>query len=171
MRETFSDRLVATLAYRGRTPVAGTVNFEKGRHLYGRYWGCLGEWEMLHFELCYYQLIERAIARRYTRFEAGAQGEHKLKRGLLPSFTHSAHWIRHPQFAAAIGDFLMAEAKSVEQRAAAYASHSPFRDASGDDGNGNGDGDGHADADADGKSKSEGKGGSGGGAGGGGGTA
>jgi predicted N-acyltransferase len=167
VRETFSDRLVATLAYHGRTPVAGTVNFEKGRHLYGRYWGCLGDWEMLHFELCYYQLIERAIARRYTRFEAGAQGEHKLKRGLLPSFTHSAHWIRQPQFAAAIGDYLIAEAKSVEQRAAAYASHSPFRDASGDEGDGHAD----ADADADGKRTGKGSGGGSGGSGGGGGTA
>jgi len=132
VRETYAHRLVATLAYRGRTPVAGTVNFEKGRHLYGRYWGCRGEFEMLHFELCYYQLIERAIARRYTRFEAGAQGEHKLKRGLLPSFTHSAHWIRHPKLAGAIGDYLVGEAASVAERAAAYASHSPFRDASGD---------------------------------------
>ena len=52
---------------------------------------------MLHFELCYYRLIERAIERRYTLFEAGAQGEHKLKRGLVPAFTHSAHWIRHPR--------------------------------------------------------------------------
>src|SRR6266700_3756763 len=99
-RRTLSQRLVATLAYRGGTPVAGTVNFEKGRHLYGRYWGCLEEYQMLHFELCYYRLIERAIERRCTRFEAGAQGEHKLKRGLLPSFTHSAHWIRHPQLGA-----------------------------------------------------------------------
>ena len=127
VRETLGQRLVATLAYRGATPVAGTVNFEKGRHLYGRYWGCLEDFEMLHFELCYYRLIERAIERRCTRFEAGAQGEHKLKRGLLPAFTHSAHWIRHPQLASAIGDYVVAEAASVQQRAAAYASHSPFR--------------------------------------------
>ena len=141
VRETFAHRLVATLAYRGRTPVAGTVNFEKGRHLYGRYWGCLGEFEMLHFELCYYQLIERAIARGYTRFEAGAQGEHKLKRGLLPSFTHSAHWIRHPKLAAAIGDYLITEASSVADRAADYASHSPFRDKNGAGDGGGDDGD------------------------------
>jgi uncharacterized protein len=127
VRQTLGHRLVATLAHRGHHAVAGTVNFEKGKHLYGRYWGCLEEFEMLHFELCYYQLIERAIARGYTRFEAGAQGEHKLKRGLLPSFTHSAHWIRHPQLAAAIGDFLVAEASAVAERAAMYASHSPFR--------------------------------------------
>jgi predicted N-acyltransferase len=131
-QKTLAHRLVATLAYRGATPVAGTVCFEKGRHLYGRYWGCLEEFEMLHFELCYYRLIDRAIERGYTRFEAGAQGEHKLKRGLLPSFTHSAHWIRHAQLGKAIDDFLVAESKGVEQRVAAYAAHSPFRDASGD---------------------------------------
>jgi predicted N-acyltransferase len=133
VRQTLSHRLVATLAYRGATAVAGTVNFEKGAHLYGRYWGCLEEFEMLHFELCYYRLIERAIERRYTRFEAGAQGEHKLKRGLLPSFTYSAHWIRHPQLAAAIGEYVAAEAATIGERAAAYAEHSPFRDASRDD--------------------------------------
>ena len=89
-RETLSHRLVATLAYRGGEAVAGTINFEKGRHLYGRYWGCLADFEMLHFELCYYQLIERAITRGYTRFEAGAQGEHKLKRGLAPALSRHA---------------------------------------------------------------------------------
>ena len=83
-RETLGHRLVATLAYHGNKPVAGTINFEKGAHLYGRYWGCLADFQMLHFELCYYQLIERAIAKRQTLFEAGAQGEHKLKRGLVP---------------------------------------------------------------------------------------
>ena len=93
---------MATLAYRGDEPVAGTLNFEKGAHLYGRYWGCLDDFQMLHFELCYYRLIERAIERRCTLFEAGAQGEHKLKRGLAPAFTHSAHWIRHPGLADAV---------------------------------------------------------------------
>jgi predicted N-acyltransferase len=93
---------VATLAYRGEEAVAGTINFEKGPHLYGRYWGCVDDFQMLHFELCYYRLIERAIERRHTLFEAGAQGEHKLKRGLAPAFTHSAHWIREPALASAI---------------------------------------------------------------------
>ncbi len=127
IRKTLGHRLVATLAYRGRKAVAGTINFEKGKHLYGRYWGCLEEHEMLHFELCYYRLIERAIERRYTHFEAGAQGEHKLKRGLLPTLTHSAHWIRHPRLAEAIARFVAAEAAEVHQRAAHYAAHSPFR--------------------------------------------
>ena len=127
MRQTLSHRLVATLAYRGARAVAGTINFEKGKHLYGRYWGCLEQYELLHFELCYYRLIERAIERGYTRFEAGAQGEHKLKRGLLPTFTYSAHWIRHPKLARAIEEFVVAEAVSVRERVALYAAHSPFR--------------------------------------------
>jgi predicted N-acyltransferase len=129
-RETLAHRLVATLAYKGTQPVAGTINFEKGAHLYGRYWGCLDDFQMLHFELCYYQLIERAIARRQTLFEAGAQGEHKLKRGLGPAFTHSAHWIRNPGLSAAIGAFVEREAEGVAEEVRAYAEHSPFRSTS-----------------------------------------
>jgi predicted N-acyltransferase len=135
-RETLAHRLVATLAYRGDDPVAGTVNFEKGRHLYGRYWGCLADYEMLHFELCYYQLIERAIARGHTLFEAGAQGEHKLKRGLGPAFTHSAHWIGHAALRGAIASFVEREAQAVEESLLQYAEHTPFRDARGDEAGG-----------------------------------
>lgn len=126
-RETLADLLVVTLAHRGDEPVAGSINFERGRHLYGRYWGCLEEHAMLHFELCYYQLIERAITRGYTRFEAGAQGEHKLKRGLLPSSTHSAHWLAHPALAHAVQDFVQREAVAVEEEIKAYGEHSPFQ--------------------------------------------
>jgi len=81
---------------------------------------------MLHFELCYYQLIERAIERRCTLFEAGAQGEHKLKRGLAPALTHSAHWIRHPGLADAIGSFIEREAVAVQEEVRFYEEHSPF---------------------------------------------
>jgi predicted N-acyltransferase len=82
---------------------------------------------MLHFELCYYRLIERAIERRYALFEAGAQGEHKLKRGLIPAYTHSAHWLRHPELGAAIAAFIRSEADAVAEQARLYAEHSPFR--------------------------------------------
>jgi uncharacterized protein len=140
-RRTLPHRLVATLAYRGTEPVAGTVNFEKGRHLYGRYWGCLADYEMLHFELCYYQLIERAIARGYTLFEAGAQGEHKLKRGLAPAFTHSAHWIRHAGLRGAIASFVEREALAVDESLREYALHAPFRNAGAPGQSGDGDGD------------------------------
>jgi uncharacterized protein len=135
-RQTLAHRLVATLAYRGGEAVAGTVNFEKGPHLYGRYWGCLEDFQMLHFELCYYRLIERAIERRCTLFEAGAQGEHKLKRGLTPSFTHSAHWIRNLGLAEAIGAFIRREAVAVAQEAREYDAHSPFRAPDEPDGDG-----------------------------------
>jgi predicted N-acyltransferase len=87
---------------------------------------------MLHFELCYHRLIERAIARGCTLFEAGAQGEHKLKRGLVPAFTHSAHEIRHPGLAAAISQFIDAESEAVREQAAALAVESPFHFSGGD---------------------------------------
>jgi uncharacterized protein len=119
---------VATLAYRGTTAIAGTVNFEKGQHLYGRYWGCLEDLPMLHFELCYYRLIDRAIERRCTLFEAGAQGEHKLKRGLAPAYTHSAHWIRYPALAEAIAEYVRSEEEAVEEQVRLYAEHTPFHE-------------------------------------------
>lgn len=127
VRHAHADRVIATLAYRGDRAVAGTFNFEKGRHLYGRYWGAAEEVPMLHFELCYYRLIERAIARGCTRFEAGAQGEHKLKRGLDPAFTHSAHFIRSPVLRAAVDEYVRAEAEAMIERAAMYRAHSPYR--------------------------------------------
>jgi predicted N-acyltransferase len=127
-RTKLAHSLVATLAYRGDEAVAGTINFEKGSHLYGRYWGCLDDFQMLHFELCYYRLIERAIERRHTLFEAGAQGEHKLKRGLAPAFTHSAHWIRDPGLADAIAAFIEREAAEVAEEVRIYDQHSPFRE-------------------------------------------
>jgi predicted N-acyltransferase len=127
MPRTLAHRVVATLAYKGDEVVAGTLNFERGHHLYGRYWGCLEEFERLHFELCYYQLIERSIARQHHRFEAGAQGEHKLKRGLGPSLTHSAHWLRQPELDRAVTRFVAAEAESVRQAVAEYEELSPYR--------------------------------------------
>jgi len=132
--EALSHRVVASLAYHGDEPVAGSLNFERGRHLYGRYWGCTEEHERLHFELCYYQLIERAIARGHSRFEAGAQGEHKLKRGLGPAFTHSAHWMRHPDLAGAVARFVENEAAAVRETAAQYQEMSPYRTAGEEDG-------------------------------------
>lgn len=126
VRQIHAHRLVAAIAYRRGTAVAASINFEKGQHLYGRYWGCLEDHEFLHFELCYYQLIERAIERGITHFEAGAQGFHKLKRGLLPVEIHSAHWIREPALADAIGRYLPSEAFQVKAEIAALHDRSPF---------------------------------------------
>ncbi|UJR79323.1 N-acetyltransferase [Sandaracinus amylolyticus] len=127
VRETNAERLVAVLAYRGGAPIAGSINFEKGAHLYGRYWGCVEDTEFLHFEVCYYRLIERAIEKKMRRFEAGAQGTHKLKRGLMPSPIHSAHWLRHPRLAAAIDDYLPREAFAVQQEIEELAASGPFK--------------------------------------------
>lgn len=126
IRETHARRVVAGLAYRRGKPVAASLSFEKGAHLYGRYWGCDEENECLHFELCYYALIERAIARGMRRFEAGAQGFHKLARGMLPAEIHSAHWMRDRRLAAAIDEYLPAEAGDVKAELAMLAERSPF---------------------------------------------
>ena len=103
------DQVAMALAFRGREPVAAALYFFDQDTLYGRYWGCAGEYEHLHFELCYYQGIQFAIERGLKRFDAGAQGEHKILRGFEPVLTHSLHWIREPRLARAIGDFVERE--------------------------------------------------------------
>ena len=107
--------------------VAASLNFAKGGHLYGRYWGATQRHDMLHFELCYYRLIEHAIDHRMRRFEAGAQGTHKLRRGLMPAPIYSGHWIRHPVLAQAVADFLPREAASVQEQISELSQHGPFR--------------------------------------------
>ncbi|MGF1470994.1 MAG: GNAT family N-acetyltransferase [Rubrobacteraceae bacterium] len=127
--ETMGDRTLLVLAREGNTgrPVAGTLNFFKGDTLYGRYWGASETRRNLHFELCYYQTIEFAIERGLTLFEAGAQGEHKLARGFLPTLTYSAHEIRHPAFRRAIGQYIEEEKKYLAGTVELYARHSPYR--------------------------------------------
>jgi predicted N-acyltransferase len=125
--ERLPHRVVAVLAYDGDRPVAGTLNFAKGAHIYGRYWGAEADYDMLHFELCYYRLIDHAIENEMTRFEAGAQGMHKLKRGLMPSPIHSVHWMRHPVLAQAVGEFLPREARSTAMRIEELTAHGPFK--------------------------------------------
>jgi predicted N-acyltransferase len=104
-----------------------TLSFEKGAHCYGRSWGTDVDVPGLHFELCYYALQERAIARGQTLVEAGAQGEHKLKRGYLPSLIHSAHHVRDARFHAAVARFVAEEAVVVGEEQEALAAHGPFR--------------------------------------------
>lgn len=106
---SMAEQVALAVAFEAGQPVAGALYFYDQTTLYGRYWGCLKEFEHLHFELCYYQGIEFAIARRLQTFDAGAQGEHKIIRGFEPVITHSLHWIAHPEFASAIGDFLARE--------------------------------------------------------------
>lgn len=126
LADTLAPRTVAVLAYKGGEPIAGTLNFQKGKHLYGRYWGCAEELSSLHFECCYYRLIERAIAQGLTRFEAGAQGTHKLRRGLLPAEVHSAHALRDGRLRAAVAEYLVEEAAGVRRELALLAEHGPF---------------------------------------------
>lgn len=123
---SLASRVVAVLAYKNGEPIAGTLNFQKGKHLYGRYWGCNEELSSLHFECCYYRLIERAIAQGLARFEAGAQGTHKLRRGLLPVPIHSAHALRDPRLSAAVEEFLGLEALDLKRELAALTEHGPF---------------------------------------------
>ena len=112
---------------RGGRTFAGALNLIGGNTLYGRYWGCLEHQPFLHFEVCYYQAIDFAIARGLSRVEAGAGGEHKLVRGYLPAKTYSAHWIADSRFRQAIGDYLGRERRHVEAETAALAEFAPFR--------------------------------------------
>lgn len=97
------------------------------RHAYGRYWGCSEQVPCLHFEACYYRPLQWCIENGYRRFEGGAQGEHKMARGLLPTATASAHWLAHPAFARAVADFLRRESAGVAAYADELDEHSPFR--------------------------------------------
>ncbi len=125
--ETMGDRLVLILAERDGQPIAGALNLIGADTLYGRYWGCVEEVPFLHFELCYYQAIDAAIARGLSTVEAGAQGEHKLARGYEPVPTWSAHYLPDPGFRRAVADFLTRERAAIEEDRAFLATMTPFR--------------------------------------------
>lgn len=127
LRRHHAHRVLAVIADHDGEPVAGSLNFQKGRHLYGRYWGSTVELEMLHFECCYYRLIEHAIAHGHTRFEAGAQGHHKLRRGLVPSEVHSAHWMADPRLRLAVESFCQEEAGYMRREIDEVMAESPFK--------------------------------------------
>lgn len=121
------DHVLLMLAYRDGRPIAGALNLIGGDTLYGRYWGCTEEIPFLHFELCYYQAIDAAIARGLKRVEAGAQGEHKLARGYRPVPTYSAHYIPHPGFRRAVADFLERERHAVAHEIEMLDQMAPFK--------------------------------------------
>lgn len=125
-RELPDTMLFAQARMRGSL-VAGALFLETDQGLYGRYWGCDEDIELLHFETAYYAGVERCIERGIPLFEAGAQGEHKLLRGFLPSPTHSCHWIRHPGMHAAISEAVAGEARATRQRMGWLAAHGPYR--------------------------------------------
>jgi predicted N-acyltransferase len=125
--ERVGDAVVLMTAEHNGTPVAGALNLAGAEALYGRNWGCRGDWPFLHFELCYYRAIDWAIANGLQRVEAGAQGRHKIQRGYLPQPTYSAHWIAHPSLRQAIDGFLEQERPAILADIAALADESPFR--------------------------------------------
>ncbi|MET0251205.1 MAG: GNAT family N-acetyltransferase [Novosphingobium sp.] len=125
--ERMGSQVLMVLAYEDGEPIAGALNFVGSEVLYGRYWGCTRDKPFLHFELCYYQAIDVAIARGLARVEAGAQGSHKLARGYAPVQTWSAHWIADPGFRAAVADFLDRERAGVSADQLWLGERAPFR--------------------------------------------
>lgn len=124
---TMREDMLLVLAFAGPRPVAGALNFIGRSALYGRYWGAVEDHPCLHFELCYYQAIDWAIAHGLQRVEAGAQGEHKLARGYLPVETHSLHWIADPGFRRAVADYLERERLAVDEEIEVLTAYGPFR--------------------------------------------
>ncbi len=125
---TLGERLLVVLAFAQGHEVAAAISFRSDSALYGRHWGCQADYDSLHFEACYYQGLEYCIQNGLQRFEPGAQGEHKIYRGFLPTLTHSAHWIADPGFRRAIADFLDRETPAVRDYARQLLQHSPYRD-------------------------------------------
>ena len=125
--ESMAGELLLVMAKRGGDYIAGALNVIGADTLYGRYWGALESHDFLHFEVCYYQAIDYAIAHGLARVEAGAQGEHKLARGYLPTETYSAHYIADARLRRAVADFLAHERHAVAEDAALLAAESPYR--------------------------------------------
>jgi hypothetical protein len=124
---TLPGNTVMVIAERDDRPVAASLLLADATTLYGRYWGAVEHIPLLHFECCYYQPIEHAISRGLQVFEGGAQGEHKLFRGLLPVETLSAHWLAHPRFARAVEEFLEREGTGIARYVDELCEHSPFK--------------------------------------------
>jgi uncharacterized protein len=122
-----ADRILLVMAKRAGRYIAGAINFIGGESLFGRHWGAIEHHPFLHFELCYYQAIDFAIARKLARVEAGAQGEHKIARGYVPTTTYSAHYIDNAGLRRAIADYLVRERAYVEAAGRELGELAPFR--------------------------------------------
>ena len=125
--ERMPNNILLIVADREGQPVASALNLFNEHTLYGRYWGGLEFHSGLHFETCYYQALAFCIERGIQIFEGGAQGEHKLARGFLPVKCHSAHWLKHPEFAKAVEDFLRRESGGIERHVNELSESSPFK--------------------------------------------
>jgi predicted N-acyltransferase len=121
------DNILLIVAEQDGEDIASSLNIFDNETLYGRYWGAQQYLPGLHFETCYYQAIDFCIARGISVFEGGAQGEHKLARGLLPTPTYSAHWLAHPGFAGAIEEFLARETLHIRDYIDELNEHNPFK--------------------------------------------
>ena len=125
--QSMREHIVLIMAKRAGRWIAGAINFIGSHSLFGRHWGAIEHHPFLHFELCYYQAIEYAIVHKLARVEAGAQGEHKIARGYLPTTTYSAHYIADPALRRAIADYLARERSYVAAAGAELATFAPFR--------------------------------------------
>jgi predicted N-acyltransferase len=130
--QSMADRVLLVMAKRNGRWIAGAINFLGSDAIYGRHWGAIEEHPFLHFEVCYYQAIEYAIAHRLSRVEAGAQGEHKLARGYVPVTTYSAHYLADPGLRRAVADYLARERSYVAAEQEELAALSPFRKTAGE---------------------------------------
>jgi predicted N-acyltransferase len=131
--QTLRNDILLVLAERDGQPIAGALNFIGQDTLFGRYWGCIQDYACLHFEACYYQAIDYAIAHGLKKVEAGAQGEHKLARGYLPVQTHSLHWVADPGFARAVKQFLTEERHAVAKDIEILTDYGPFKQSQAED--------------------------------------
>jgi hypothetical protein len=127
--ELMPENVLLVMCRRAGRHIAGALNLIGGNTLYGRYWGCLEHHPFLHFEACYYQAIDYAIAHKLAGVEAGAGGEHKLVRGYLPVRTYSSHWIADPRFRQAIAEHLVRERRHVEREREVLAEYGPYKKA------------------------------------------
>lgn len=127
LAESMGNQLLLTLAIKENRYVGAALSLVGSDALYGRYWGCYEEYNNLHFETCYYQGIEYCIKNKLALFDSGAQGEHKISRGFEPVITSSAHWIKEPRFAKAIGDFVNAEKEHVNAYQEVATQRLPFK--------------------------------------------
>lgn len=127
IKEHMADTVMASIATREETTVAGSLFFRGEENLFGRYWGCREEYKHLHFELCYYLPIEWSFQNGIQRIEAGAQGQHKISRGFDAAFCYSSHHVKHAGFWEAIQRFIQEEAQSVKRDVSYYRSHSSFK--------------------------------------------
>jgi len=127
LSERMPDNVRLIMAKHNEEYVAGAYLLCDDDNLYGRHWGCNARYNCLHFEVCYYAAIEYCIETGRQHFDAGAQGEHKINRGFTPINTWSAHWLNHPAFMEAVGDFVAHEARGIEDYMSVLEEHAPYK--------------------------------------------